>query len=183
MQALAKLDQTQLSTSRHWTADSPVRMVRSISSDFIAQLETTMEQSPGCSHVELAKRLGVTLGRVSQMMNSPGNFTLKNGILYAGAVGMNVAIVTYPANCTSAPISGDIFRTCWEVAGRPKNMFDIQENTVGFANKNGGIAVIGHAWGAPINLGGGTTLDVNRTAQTDTKQLISDVHFGEAKSA
>jgi hypothetical protein len=182
MQALAKLGQAQLNKSGHWTADSPLRMVRAISSDFVAQLETVMEQS-GCSHGDMAKRLGVTMGRVSQMMNSPGNFTLKNGVLYGGAVGMNVVVVAYPANCTSSPISGDVFRACWEIAGRPKNMFDIQESTVGFASKNGGIAAIGHMWTAPINLGGGTSLEVNCTAQTDyKKQFISDVRF-DAKSS
>lgn len=116
----------QLTKNGHWTADSPLRMVRSISSDFVAQLETVMEDS-GCSYVELAKRLGVTMGRVSQMMNSPGNFTLKNGVLYGAAVRMNVAVVAYPMECTTAPISGDVFRACWEIAGRPKNMFDIKE--------------------------------------------------------
>jgi hypothetical protein len=92
--------------------------------------------------------------------------------------------VTYPANCTSgAPVSGDVFRACWEIAGRPKNMFDVRENTVGYVNRNGGIAVIGHTWGAPINLGCGTTIDSHPTAQTDhKKQLIKDLHF-EAKDA
>jgi hypothetical protein len=182
MQALAKLGQAQLNKSGHWTADSPLRMVRAISSDFIAQLETVMEHS-GWSHVELAKRLGVTMGRVSQMMNSPGNFTLKNSVLYGAAVRMNVAVVAYPMECTTTPIGGDVFRACWEIAGRPKNMFDIQENTVGFVSKDGGVAAIGHAWAAPVNIGGGTSLDVNCTAQTDyTKQFISDVRF-DAKSS
>jgi hypothetical protein len=182
MEALTKPNQTQLSKNRHWTDDSPLRMVRSISSDYIAQLEIVMEQS-GCNHGLLAKRLGVTLGRVSQMLNSPGNFTLKNGVLYAGAVDKNVAMVIYDATDSGGPISGDVFRTCWEIAGRPKNMFDIQENTVGFVSNKGGIAAIGHAWTAPINPGGGTNLVVNCTAQTDyRKQFISDVRFDTKSS-
>jgi hypothetical protein len=151
-------------------------MVRAISSDFIAQLETVMEQSPGCSHVELAKRLSVTLGRVSQMMNSPGNFTLKNGVLYAGAVGMGMAIVVYPTACASAPISGDVFRACWEIAGRPKNMFDIQESTVGFATNKGGMACIGHIWESPsFKSSVGTMFSGGCTAQTDNKPLVASV--------
>src|SRR6266852_3242787 len=90
MQHIAKLTPTQ-----HWTANSTLRTVRSISSDFVAQLETRMEQFDGFTHTELAKRLSVTLGRVSQVMNSPGNFTLKNAVLYAGAVNMKVAVVAY----------------------------------------------------------------------------------------
>ena len=172
MQPLTKLDQTKLRKYEHWTAGNPLRMVRWIASDFIAQLETRIEQIPGFTHGDLAKRLSVSLGRVSQMMNAPGNFTLKNGVLYAGAADMNVAIVIYPANCTSAPISGDVFRACWEIAGRPKNMFDIQENSVGFAmrNSNCGMAAIGHTWGTWPSLTSGCT------AKTDYQHsLIASV--------
>ena len=177
MQALEKLDQAQLSKSRHWTADSPLRMVRAISSDFIAQLETVMEH-PGCSYMELAKRLGVTMGRVSQMMNTPVNFPRKNGVLYGAAVGMNVVVVAYPADCTTAPISGDVFRTCWEIAGRPKNMFDIQESTVGFATNSGGMACIGHVWEKPsFPSSVGTMFSAGCTAQTDNRPLIATVPF------
>lgn len=157
-QAIAKLDQTALSKAAHWTAGKQVRLVLWIASDFIAQLETQIEQMPGFTHGDLAKRLNVSLGRVSQMMNSPGNFTLKNGCSYAGAVGLNVAMVTYPADCRNAPISGDVFRACWEVAGRPTNMFDVRDATVGFTSKSGWCgAAIGHAW---------------PTAQTDARPVI-----------
>lgn len=178
MQALAKLGQAQLNKSGHWTADSPLRMVRAISSDFIAQLETVMEDS-GWGHAELAKRLDVTMGRVSQMMNSPGNFTLKNGILYGAAVGMNVAVIAYPMECTTTPISGDVFRACWEIAGRPKNMFDIQESTVvGVATSGGGMACIGHVWqDAPSGSSSGTQLNPGCTARTDDKPLITNMSF------
>jgi len=177
MQALAKHGQAQLIKSGHWTADSPLRMVRSISSDFVAQLETVLENS-GCSHMELAKRLGVTMGRVSQMMNSPGNFTLKNGVLYGAAVCMNVAVVAYPMECAPAPISGDVFRACWEIAGRPKNMFDIEESTVGFATNRGGMACIGHVWETPsFKSSVGTTLNAGCTARTDEKQIVAAVSF------
>jgi hypothetical protein len=177
MQALAKYGQAQLNKSGHWTEDNPLRMVRAISSDFVAQLETVMEYS-GCSHMELAKRLGVTMGRVSQMMNSPGNFTIKNGVLYGAAVRMNVAVVAYPTESTTAPISGDVFRTCWEIAGCPKNMFDIKESTIGFATSTGGMACIGHVWETPsFKLGGEITLTTTCTARTDDKQLIATVSF------
>ena len=174
MEAIAKLDQTKLCNHGHWTADNPLRMVRWVASDFIAQVETRIEQIPGFTYAHLADRLKVSLGRVSQMMNSPGNFTLKNGVLYAGAVGMHAVVVTYPAGCNNgSPISGDVFRTCWEIAGCPTNMFEIHEATVGFASTSGGMAAIGHAWVTPpINAGGGTYLDGKCTGQTDAKPLI-----------
>ncbi|MFZ3342958.1 MAG: hypothetical protein WA213_18900 [Terriglobales bacterium] len=161
-QALAKLTHSKM---QHWSAGNPVRMVRAISFDFIAQLETRIEEIPGFNNKELAKRLGVSLGRVSQVMNSPGNFTIRNAALYANAVDRNVTIVMYPLdpNGDQAPISGDVFRACWDIAGRPKNMFEIHDSSLGFATQNGcyGMA-IGHAW--------------NYTAQTDyRRQLIACV--------
>ncbi len=147
-EAITKLTHSK-DKMQHWTAGSPLRMVRAISADFIAQLESIIEEIPGFSHGDLAKRIGVSLGRVSQVMNSPGNFTLKNTVVYTNAVEMNLAIVVYPIepNGNGAPISGDVFRTCWEIAGRPRNMFDIHDNTVGFTTHSGcGMAAIGHVW-------------------------------------
>jgi hypothetical protein len=178
MEYLAKTDQSKLiKAQQHWTVGDPLRLVRSISADFIAQIEMRIEHLDGFTRSDLAKRLNVSLGRVSQMMNSPGNFTLKNGVMYAGAVSMKMAVVTYPDDSVSngGPISGDVFRACWEIAGRPTNMFEVGENTVGIVAHCGGMAAIGHTWGTPpINLGGGTRLPVNCTAQTDSKQRLSE---------
>lgn len=185
MPNLANSEQTKLVKTSHWTAGNPLRLVRSISSDFIAQLETRMEHFDGFNHAELAKRLDVTLGRVSQMMNSPGNFTLKNGVVYANGCDMNLAMVAYPKEAvkTSAPISGDVFRACWEVAGCPTNMFEVAENTVGFGTNNWGVACIGHTWGAlPITLGGGTTLTSN-TAETGNQKLLRSVDIVDQATA
>jgi hypothetical protein len=181
MEYLAKSDQSKLSkTQQHWTGGDPLRLVRSISSDFMAQIEMKMEDLVGFTHSDLAKRLDVSLGRVSQMMNSPGNFTLKNGVAYARAVGMRMAVVAYPPNSVSngSPISGDVFRACWEIAGRPTNMFEIQESTVGFATNNGGMACIGHVWETQsFGSSGATKLNAGCTAKTDTSRLIASVPF------
>src|SRR5579864_1803914 len=176
-EALAKLDHTK-GEVQHWTASSPLRMVHAISGDFVAQLETRIEEIPGFTHGDLAKRISVSLSRVSQVMNSPGNLTIKNTIVYANGVGGNVALVVYPMDPHSngAPISGDVFRACWEIAGRPRNMFDIQDNTVGFATTHGGMACIGHVWGNPtIKQGGGTLPDMNCTAKTDCNGIVAAV--------
>ena|SRR6266436_209963 len=152
--------QTALKTTRHWTEGNTPGLVRWIASDLMAQLEMRMEQIPGCNHVELSKRLRVTVGRVSQVMNTPGNITLRNAVHYSGAVDRKVVFVTYdaavvPSGC--APISGDVFRACWEKLGRPLNMFDFRDNTSSWsspaypANSNGvlylnGGAVNGQGW-------------------------------------
>lgn len=183
MQALEKLGETTLCKHNHWTAGDPRRVAQWVAFDFIAQLETRIEQIPGFTHKDLAKRLHVSIGRVSQIMNSPGNFTIRNGCSYAGAVDMNAALVLYPADCRSAPISGDIFRACWEIAGRPTNMFEVQENTVGFATSNGGMACIGHVWETPSIKGGTIVTGGSWTAHNDARQLIGPVSFQGAVSS
>jgi hypothetical protein len=181
MEYLAKSDQSKLSKVQpHWTVGDPLRLVRSISSDFMAQIETRMEDIDGFTHTDLAKRLHVSLGRVSQMMNSPGNFTLKNGIMYAGAVGMSMTLVAYPADAVGngGPVSGDVFRACWEIAGRPTNMFEVKESTVGFSTSNGGMAAcIGHVWEPSLISGNEGTVNTGCTAQTDNRRLIAAVSF------
>src|SRR5690349_15763818 len=124
--------QSASSMSKHWTSGSTIAFVRRIASDFVAQIEMKLEHEE-IGHSELAERLKVSVGRVSQVMNSPGNLTLKNTVNYATAVGAKVAVVVYedgdPSNI-KGPIAADVFRACWEKVGRPRNMFELakQEN-------------------------------------------------------
>ena len=61
--------------AQHWTANKTDAFVYRIASDFIVQLEKKMDGQVNQS--DLAKRLGVSKGRVSQVFNNPGNLTLK----------------------------------------------------------------------------------------------------------
>ena len=112
---------------RHWTESSTADFVYRISSDFIMQLEKRLEVLP-VSQKELADRLNVTIGRVSQVFNNPGNLTLRNFVQYSRALGMKVAVVAYddddPQN-QNGPINSDVFTKCWERAGRPHDFFDL----------------------------------------------------------
>jgi antitoxin component HigA of HigAB toxin-antitoxin module len=65
----------------HWTERSIKDYLFRIAADFIAQLEKKMEIL-NTSQDELAKKLGVTKGRVSQVLNHPGNITLSKIIEY-----------------------------------------------------------------------------------------------------
>lgn len=111
---------------RHWTARSTLDFVHRISSDFVAQVETKLENA-GISHTDLATRLGVSVGRVSQVLNDPGNLTLKNTVQYAQALGMKVAVLAYddddPKN-KKGPISAAVFNLCWRRAGAPRDFFE-----------------------------------------------------------
>jgi transcriptional regulator with XRE-family HTH domain len=117
--------------SQHWTERSIQDFVHRISFDFVAQVEKALESNDN-SQAKLAKNLGVTEGRVSQVLNNPGNLGLKNIVKYARAIGRKVAIVLYDdgdATNNNGPVSSDIFSTCWEQAGRPSDLFSLHSET------------------------------------------------------
>ena len=123
----------------HWTARSVKDYLFRIAADFIAQLENKME-SLNISQDELAQKIGVTKGRVSQLINHPGNISLAKMIEYAKALGMKVSIVAYEDNDPEnkkGPIDSEIFRICWEKAGKPRDFWvfeDINMNEQVFSN-------------------------------------------------
>jgi transcriptional regulator with XRE-family HTH domain len=78
----------------------------------------------------LARKLGVSEGAVSHILNNPQNLTLKTVVAYARALGIKVSIVAYddgdPHN-ERGPIDSEIFSACWENAGSPRNFWDLKE--------------------------------------------------------
>jgi len=111
--------------SKHWTAKSVKDFMYRIASDFIVQLEKRSE-TEGITRERIATNLKVSAGRVSQVMNNPGNLTLKNIVQYAHVFGMKVAIVAYddgdPGN-TIGPVNSEIFEICWDRCGKPRDFF------------------------------------------------------------
>jgi transcriptional regulator with XRE-family HTH domain len=118
-----------MKTVAHWTQNSPTDFVYSISSNFIAQIETKIE-ADDISQNEIASKMGKTDGRVSQVLNSPGNLSIRVMVELARAIGMKVSIVAYddddPTN-ENGPIDPDVFVKCWEKVGRPANLFEAEE--------------------------------------------------------
>jgi hypothetical protein len=116
----------------HWTERSLNDFVYRLSADFIRQLEQAMA-GHGDNKVALANKLGVSKGRVSQLINNPGNMTLRKMIEYSRALGKKISVVMYDdgdhAN-TSGPISSQVFTACWENAGKPTDFFSLRENTI-----------------------------------------------------
>jgi hypothetical protein len=115
--------------NQHWTANSTADFVHRITSDFVAQLLTKIEEEP-IERQELAARLQVTPGRVSQVLNNPGNMTVGRIVEYTRALGMKVAIVAYddadPEN-TRGPISSEVFNRAWQSLGKPHDLFSLAE--------------------------------------------------------
>jgi len=113
----------------HWTERSNKDFLFRIAADFITQLEDKMESLP-MSQDELAQRLNVTKGRVSQILNNPGNITLGKIIEYARTLGMKVSIVGYEDNDPNnekGPINSAVFSICWEKYGKPRDFWAFQE--------------------------------------------------------
>jgi transcriptional regulator with XRE-family HTH domain len=136
------------SIKKHWTERSIKDYLFRIAADFITQLEKRMESIP-VSQDELAKKLGVTKGRVSQVLNHPGNITLGKIIEYARTLGTKVSIVAYEDNDPEnrrGPINPEVFRICWEKCGKPRDLWAFEEinmNEQVFANLNSASVYVG----------------------------------------
>ncbi len=118
--------------TKHWTEDSADDFVHSVVGDFVRFLEKRMGDS--ISQGELARRLNVSEGRVSQVLNNPGNLSLKTMVQYSRAIGVKIAIVGYDdrdAGNNQGPVAAEIFTACWERLGSPRDFFDCEKTGVG----------------------------------------------------
>jgi len=116
-------------TATHWTERSTEDFVHRLSSDFIVQLDKRIKDDE-VTKKQVADRLGVTGGAVSQVLNNPGNLELRTMVQYARALGMKVAVIAYddgdPDN-KKGPISSEIFAKCWERLDKPQTFFQLNE--------------------------------------------------------
>jgi transcriptional regulator with XRE-family HTH domain len=113
----------------HWTERSIDDFLYRIAADFAGQLEKRIQSEP-LSKAKLAEKLGVSKGRVSQILNNPGNLTLRMIIKCARAIGLKVAIVAYDDNDQKnerGPVNSEIFRLCWENSGKPLDFWSMEK--------------------------------------------------------
>jgi transcriptional regulator with XRE-family HTH domain len=110
---------------KHWTNESISAFVFAIVSDFLADIETVMEDEK-IMRKDLALRMGVSEGRVSQIFSSPDKIGVTTIVRLAKALGMKVAIVAYsdgdPLN-EKGPILATVFNKSWQAAGKPGDLF------------------------------------------------------------
>ncbi len=114
--------------NKHWTSSTIEKFVFQIAADFTLQLEKKLEVGP-ITNKELAERLKVSAGRVSQVLNNPGNFKLRSMAEYARALGMKVTVVAYDDNDPGnqkGPINSEVFYECWKRVGRPRDFYDLR---------------------------------------------------------
>lgn len=115
--------------TRHWTAESNEAFLHKISFDFIAQLEKKIAEI-GIPHGTLARKLGVSEGAVSHILNNPENLTLKTIVAYARVLGLKVSVVAYDdgdRNNERGPIDSELFAACWENAGKPSDFWSLRD--------------------------------------------------------
>jgi len=116
--------------NEHWTEKSEINFLFRIVSDFISQIEKKME-SLNMSQDQLAKDLHISKGRVSQVLNNPGNVSLRTVIKLAKTLKMKVSIIAYDDNDfnnINGPIISEVFKICWENAGKPHDLFSVQKS-------------------------------------------------------
>lgn len=112
----------------HWTEETADAYAFELAASFIRFVEHEMD-ARGISQAGLAERIGITEGRVSQLMNNPGNLSLKTAVRIARALMCKVSLVGYndgdPLN-QFGPILPDVFVRCWQQCHRPRDFFDLE---------------------------------------------------------
>jgi transcriptional regulator with XRE-family HTH domain len=114
----------------HWTEENADAFAHKLAFDFIAQVEKRIETLP-LKQSELAQRLGVSEGAVSKVLNNPQNLTMKTIAKYSRALGIKAAVVAYDDNDPkneNGLINSEIFTTCWERQGRPRDVWSLGAN-------------------------------------------------------
>jgi len=117
-----------MSSNTHWTNKSFLDFVYGVGAGVVDQLQQALDRRR-LTHADFARMVARSPGRVSQVMNNPGNLTLKTVGEWSRALGLGFSIVLYDdrgADLENGPIHPDIFRTCWESASRPRNQFELE---------------------------------------------------------
>jgi len=122
-------------SKKHWTSRSADDFRYRIASDFVMQVEKAMEDR-GMSQSDLSGALGITPGRVSQLINNPGNLTLSSIVKWASVLGLKVSVVAYSdgdLENLNGPIPSEIFAKCWEERGKPKHFWELEPQVPSFS--------------------------------------------------
>lgn len=116
----------------HWTNENTNSFISKITFDFIAQITKRIEEGK-LKQSELAQKLGISDGAVSQVLNlSRTNLNLKTMVRYARALGMKVSVVAYddedPQN-NYGPVGSELFSDAWQKLGKPRNVSELNQQT------------------------------------------------------
>jgi transcriptional regulator with XRE-family HTH domain len=113
----------------HWTEGNIKDFLYRIASDFVEQIQERMREKKW-TQSKLAKILGWDKSRISQLLNNPGNLGLETIIKLARALELKVSVVAYDDGDkvnSRGPINAEIFRTCWQKAGKPADVWEYRD--------------------------------------------------------
>lgn len=110
-------------TQKHWTEENDKALLFAITQDFMCELETVMERR-GVGRKQLAKHVDTTQDKIAAALDR-SRVTLTRMVRMAQALNQKLAVVPYERK--GAPVYAGIFRECWELLGRPTDMFAMEE--------------------------------------------------------
>jgi len=106
------------------TSSDVMQHLSSITFNAITQIQAIFETS-GLKQAELAEKLGITEGRVSQILNADTGMTLKQMVRLVRTMGLKACVLFYndgDARDKYGPLHPSIFESCWKECGEPKSM-------------------------------------------------------------
>lgn len=164
------------SQTPHWTESSTQKFAYRIASDFVEQVREAMK-AKGWSQNKFAKKLKLTPGRVSQILNNPGNLTLETMAAWARELGVKVTVTLYDDGDRGnrrGPVNAEVFRLCWERAGRPFDMWDIKRLPQVAATSDAVHPFPFHFWGFDKYRGRHAEIASNVKPETTDRTLTVD---------
>jgi predicted XRE-type DNA-binding protein len=116
--------------------DDAGELLSSVVFNAVSQIQSLFEKS-GMSQAELAEKLGVTEGRISQILNADRSMTLKQMVRVARVMGLKASVVIYDDGDHEGkhgPLHPSIFEACWVKCGSPVRMGQIS-SAMAFTNE------------------------------------------------
>ena len=113
----------------HWTERSKDDFRYSVAFDFMCHVEDRLK-SLDWSQDRLAEEIGVSKGRISQLLNNPGNLTLKTMVSIVRSLSMKFSIVSYDdadSINVNGPIASNVFLSCWAELNKPCNLWEVED--------------------------------------------------------
>lgn len=114
---------------QHWTSESLTDFRFFVASDFVTQIQDRLSIA-GLSQAQLAQRMGVTEGRISQIFNNPGNLTLNTMIQCVRSLDLKLTTLAYDdgdPDYRRGPVLSDVFQSCWVTLGKPRDNWEFEE--------------------------------------------------------
>jgi len=96
-----------------------------VSQDLVSQINRHVEASVH-TRSQISEFMEVTKARVSQILNSPGNMTIRTMVRVVRVLGLKVTVLVYEDTSIEGPLDPAVFLACWEKCGKPTDWSDVK---------------------------------------------------------